>query len=320
MCSLYVGVDIAKLSFDAAFIANGIAHHQTFANNTQGFRALAGWLSHFSSAVKITMEATGVYWEKLAYWSVSKGWQVSVVNPLQIKAYATSIAQRSKTDKLDALLLARFARNEKPTLWQPPNDKEYELRALMRQLRHTRLQLQREQSRLESAPDCIRQLSQKNVAYWQQEIESIEQIIMTFIDTVPLLKARADLLLTVPGVGKKTLPWLLTYLGDGMKFSCAKKVASFAGLAPRLHESGTSVRGKSMIGKSGLADLRSALFMPALVVSFGRHKAFQPFVQRLLANGKRRKEVVIAMMRKILTVAYGVLRSGQPYRKELHAL
>lgn len=319
MCSLYVGIDIAKLSFDAAFVVNGTAHHQTFANNTKGFRALATWLSRFYGDVKITMEATGVYWEKLAYWSVSKGWQVSVVNPLQIKAYATSIAQRSKTDKLDALLLARFARNEQPALWQPPNNEEYKLRALMRQLRHTRLQLQREQSRLESAPDCIRQLSQRNVTYWKQQIEDIEQMVMTFIDTTPLLKARADLLLTIPGVGKKTVPWLLTYLGDGMKFSSAKKVASFAGLAPRLHESGTSVRGKSMIGKSGLADLRTALFMPALVVSFGRYQAFQPFVQRLLANGKRRKEIVIAMMRKILTVAYGVLKSGQPYRAELHA-
>lgn len=322
---LYVGIDIAKRSFDVGVRgAQGAVWHASFDNEVAGFEGLALWLGGLSVAqgalVVLTMEATGVYWEALAFWAVARGWRVCVVNPLQISAYARCVGQRNKTDKLDALLLARFGERECPPFWAPPEALVMELRALLREVRHIKKQLGREVARLQSAPLCVQAVIAECVAFWQGALARVQAQVMAFIEGSTVLKARARLLLSVPGVGEKTVPFLLAYLGDGSGFESAKKVASFAGLAPKLHESGTSVRAKARIGSYGKAVLREALFMPALVVSFGRYRAFVPFVERLLASGKRRKEIVIAVMRKILTVAYGVLKSGKPYDKMRHAV
>jgi transposase len=122
---------------------------------------------------------------------------------------------------------------------------------------------------------------------------------------------------SIPGVGDKTIPWLLAYLGDGQRFSRGKQAAAFAGLSPQPFQSGSSVQGRSRISKAGHTDLRRILFMPALA-TYGRKRAFIPFIDRLKASGKAPMSIIVALMRKILTIAQAVLKSQQPFNPELH--
>src|SRR6201999_705333 len=117
---------------------------------------------------------------------------------------------------------------------------------------------------------------------------------------------------SVPGLGESTIPWLLAYLGDGTRFETTKRASAFVGVCPKPRESGTSVRSKARIAKSGHADLRHALYMPA-VVAYSRCKAFAPFVQRLKAAGKPPKVIIVALMRKLVCIAQAILKSGKKF-------
>ena len=146
----------------------------------------------------------------------------------------------------------------------------------------------------------------------------IDDQISLLIDKTPELKHRASLLATIPGIGKKTLPYLLATIGDGSSFQSAKHLASYAGLSPRHHQSGISIHKQSAIGFSGQKELRSALFMPAVVVSFGRYPTFEKFVKRMEKKGKTKKQIIIAIMRKLLTISHAVIRQNRPFDKHIH--
>jgi transposase len=112
---------------------------------------------------------------------------------------------------------------------------------------------------------------------------------------------------------------LLAFLGNGQRFSKGKQVAAFAGLSPRLWQSGSSVRGKTRITKTGHSDFRRVLYMPA-VVSYAKLAAYKPFVQRLRAAGKAPKAIIVALMRKLLTIAQAVLHTGKPFNAEMYQI
>ena len=134
------------------------------------------------------------------------------------------------------------------------------------------------------------------------------------------LKRNAKLLASIPAVGKLTVPWLLAYLGDGSKFKKAKQATSFAGLTPMIHQSGTSVEKKPRISKIGHSEIRKVLYMPAMGFAFGKYKngAYQSFVTRLNSHGKPKMVVIVALMRKILSIAQAVLKNQQPFNAALH--
>jgi transposase len=150
------------------------------------------------------------------------------------------------------------------------------------------------------------------VEFLDEEIKTLLQAIRDHIDRNDALKHRRQLLKSIPGLGEKTIPWLLSYLSDGHKFDKGKQVVAYAGLNPQHCESGTSVHGKQRVSKIGQADLRGALYMPAVVV-FSRSAFFRPFVDRLKAAGKPAKLIIVALMRKLLTLAHAILKSGQPF-------
>ena len=120
--SVVLGIDIAKLKFDVCLIKeNGKAKHKIFANTKHGFEQLVIWLnSHTVSNLHACLEATGSYGEALALYLFDAGYRVSVVNPAQVKAFAASRLTRTKTDKVDAELIARFCLLQQPSAWQPP--------------------------------------------------------------------------------------------------------------------------------------------------------------------------------------------------------
>jgi len=313
-----LGIDIAKLKFDVALIVKDKFKSKVFHNTPEGFASLSEWLAqHGISQLHACMEATGVYWVALAEYLADAGHQVSVVNPAQISSYGKSILQRGKTDIQDARLIARFCERERPSVWQPEPLEQRQLLLLVRQLQHVNDCLYAERNRIQTAAPVVQASIQFIIDCLEKESRQLEKRIQDHIDQNPTLKRNQQLLDSIPGVGEKTAPWLLAYLGDGQRFSRGKQAAAFAGLSPHPFQSGSSVQGRSRISKTGHADLRRILYMPALA-TYGRKKAFQPFITRLKESGKAPMSIIVALMRKILTIAQAVLKAQQPFNPELH--
>jgi transposase len=151
----------------------------------------------------------------------------------------------------------------------------------------------------------------------EAQVEALAKQARQRIDDDPGMKGRRELLDSIPGLGERTVAVLLAYGADPAHFRDARQVAAFAGLSPRLHDSGTSVKAKPRLSKVGHAFLRKALYMPAMVALY-KTAWGQRFRERLAAAGKPPKLIIGAMMRKLLHVAFGVLKSGKPFDPALH--
>lgn len=314
-----LGIDISKLKFDACLIReSGELRHKVFPNSPAGFARLCAWLStHHAGRAHACLEATGTYSEALATFLHEAGHVVSVVNPAQIKAYAQSRLSRAKTDKADAALIAQFCAERRPPEWRPLPREVRELQALARRLDSLAEMRQMEANRLEvAAAEAVRESLAGHLAYLDEEIARTEELIRSHIDTHPGLRAQHDLLLSIPGIGETTAAKLLSEIMDVKLYESARQLAAFAGLAPRLHVSGSSVRRKARLSKAGAPRLRKALYFPAIVAM--RHNPHvRALSERLKGRGKCPMQVIGAAMRKLIHIAYGVLKSGRPFDPEL---
>jgi len=311
--NIVIGADIAKKKFDVACLLEGKFKHKVFTNDAAGFASFVAWFLSLCVDTNplICMEATGAYSLPLADYLVNHGFSVSLVNPAKIHAFAKSELSRAKTDKADAKLIARYALKMQPPLWTPPPANIRELQALVRRVEHLLEMIQMEQNRLETA-DASTHLSITNVLNTlETELKSTRKAIKDHIDNYPDLKQRSDLLETIPGIGEACIAHLLLALSEHHGFTHAKQVAAFAGLAPVLRESG-QWRGNTHISKTGDSALRKVLYMPALCA-----KRYNPVIQvfwdRLQRNGKNGKAITCAAMRKLIHIAFGVIKSGKPF-------
>lgn len=268
----------------------------------------------------VTLEATNIYWHDVTeYLHKKQDVIVSVMNPLQTAAYAKCRMQRGKTDKMDALLLARYGKNEQPAPWKLLNKASSQLLKLVRQHEHLKGGKQVEQARLQTADKLIQPSIKSMINSLSKQIALMAEKIKAHIKADAALSEGFKLLKSIPGIGDNTAPWLLAVLDNGERFGRGKQAACYAGLTPRPWQSGSSVRGKTSISKVGSSELRKVLYMPAVVVSYGRHKHYRAFIRRLENRGKKKMEVIVAVMRKIITIAQAVLRTKTPYDKALHA-
>jgi transposase len=307
-----VGVDIAKASFDAARLAGGQYKHRKFDNTPEGFALFAEWLAGFGDeAAHVCMEATGAYSVPLAEYLAAQGFHVSVVNPAKIAAFAKSELSRAKTDKADAKLIARYCLALCPPAWTPPPPEIRKLLALLRRVEHLQEMERMEQNRLDTADPAIAGSIQAVLATLEQELKATRAQIRRHFDDHPGLKQRRDLLESIPGVGAATAAWLLTLLSEHHGFIDAKQAVAQAGLAPAIRQSGQWA-GKTRLSKTGDPLLRKALYMPMLsAMQF--NPAIRVFCQRLTANGKPGLAVVCAAMRKLIHIAFAILKSGKPF-------
>jgi transposase len=296
---LFLGIDISKRDFHAALLAGDLSTVKSFPNNARGFRQLATWLRKSKAAgVHACMEATGVYWENLAAFLHAEEHHVSVMNPSQIKAFASSELLRVKTDSVDAALIARFCRANRPGYWAPPGPGVRELQTLVRRLEALKGDRHQQISRCADArrePE-IRAL----IRSFDRAIKETERKIRLSIRDNDKMREQSDLLCSIPGVAEKTAAVLM------------------AEVFPRIRQSGTSLRTKGGLSKSGNSRVRKCLFFPAIVGS-SRNPTLKAFAARLAARGKAKMSVVGALMRKLLVLCYGVLKSGVPFNAALAA-
>lgn len=321
METVVLGIDIAKNKFDVALILNGKIRSKVLSNNPEGFKALQQWLVQrwHVNHVHVCMEATGAYWEDLAIFLADQEHTVSVVNPLMIKGFARSEMSRNKTDKGDARLIAKFCQSKKPDPWIAPSKEVRELQALVRRLDSLISMKGMEINRLSVSEDVVETSIKDHLAYLEREIEKTKKQIKDHIDQNPTLRKQRDLLASIPGIGEATIAIVLAEIRSIDNFSNAKQLAAFAGLNPMLHESGSSVRGKTRLSKIGNNKLRKALFFPAMVA-----KRFNPviadFANRLERNGKNKMAIIGAVMRKLVHMIYGILKSDLPFNSAISSI
>lgn len=315
----HLGIDVAKAKLDCALrLPDGKLRSKVVENNLNGFKVLIEWLEkHEATTVHTCMEATGVYWEAVAEYLASRGMSVSVVNPAQIKAFGASQMVRTKTDKVDARLIASFCCERSPKAWQAPSPAEQALRAMVLRLDALQGMRTQESNRLEVAREAVKSGIASHIAWLDKEIDALAKTIRDHMDDDSQLKDKRALLDSIPGLGERTIAILLAFYANLERFQNARQAAAFAGLDPRQHDSGSSVHGKPRMSKIGHAFLRKALYMPAMVALY-KTAWGKRFHARLAASGKPGMLIIGAMMRKLIHVAFGVLKSGKNFDPAMH--
>lgn len=318
--STILGIDVAQATLAVALWRDGaIVEQAEFDNTHTGFNKLHRFLKKRQAVpAHACLEATGRYWEHLAEFLFEHGYDVSVVNPARIKKYAESQLKRNKTDRLDAEIIADFCQSQQPPLWSPPSPAQRELQTLVRHLADLGSDRQRQRNRLHALQHAAHPSStvldnlQQQIAFLTAQIDQVKQAIQDHIDRHPDLKQQRDLLDSIQGIGPLTAAKLLGEYGDMSQFTDVRQVVAFAGLNPRHHQSGSSVKGHTSISKMGRSSIRATLYMPAVVAKRANPRLVV-FAERLAARGLCQMEIIVAVMRKLLHFAYGVLKSGQPF-------
>ena len=317
-----LGIDVSKKTFDVALLREEKYKNKKFANTVEGFQQLQSWLNHQDVSidhVHACLESTGIYSRGLATYLHDQGCQVSVINGAQVKGFAQGELSRTKTDKKDACVLARFCRAMNPPLWQPETREIRELKALVRRLEALLEMHRQEQNRLESADSVLLAELQSHIVDLEVRMEQTRKAIDDHIDRHPDLRQKRELLESIPGIGEKTSAAVLSVVADVRAFSSAKKLAAFCGLSPRERQSGTSIRGRAGMSKIGCRMIRKQLFFPAMV-ALQYNKALKDMRTRMLKDGKPKMLIIGAAMRRLVHIIYGVLKHKTPFNENLRTV
>ncbi len=309
----YLGIDVSKRSLRLALLRrDGKYRDRTLENSPQGHQQLRNWLEQKATGpVHVCLEATGPYGEAVAEFLHEAGYRVSIVNPARVKAFAQSEGLRTKTDKVDARLIARFCQALDPEPWSPPPPRLRRLQALVRRLDALQQMRLQEEGRLEGAHSCVEPEIRRHLEYLEKQSQQLLQQIQDLIDDDPDLRQQARLLSSIPGISDLTSARLLAEIRF-QQYDSAREVAAYTGLTPREFQSGT-LRGKPRLCKRGNVHLRKALYMPALA-AIRCNPQVRALAERMRKRGKKGKVIVIAAMRKLIHIAFGVLKHQTPFQ------
>ena len=315
---IFFGIDISKLTFDVTVLIEDKSKHKKFDNNPQGFVRFNKWIKSLNSESYICMEATGIYSMHLALFLVKKKYKTIVSNPYKIKNYARMKMNRNKTDKADSLCVAQYCKNlyrenEIDNQVYVPKSKYFQrLQALVTRLEQVKLLRVQEVNHLESTLDIVSiKFIKQTIKQLEKQITAVKNSIVECVNQDLMLKKQVKLLITIDGIGEITAWSILAYLGDISLFATSGQVTSFAGINPCIGDSGTSLK-TSRLSKMGHKRLRKSLYMPAITAK-KHNPVLIEFYDKLLKKGKPKKVAICAVMRKLLVIAYGVLKSEMAF-------
>ncbi len=312
-----LGIDVSKDTLDVTLIdAQGQKKQAQFKNTAQGLKALKKWLKKRNGhPLHVCLEATNVYWEACAAFCYQQAWAVSVVNPARIHGFAKSQMRRNKTDAEDSDTIADFCAQMQATLrlWQPPTPEQRQLRAWVRHQAALQKSHTQYTNRLHtcSAP-AIRTSLETMLAALETELAQVESHIQAVLAAHETLQQQVTLLVSIKGIGEKTAIFLLAEMYDLAEYENARAAAADVGVTPRHYESGTSVKRRPRLSKVGKASVRAALYWPA-ITAMQHNPLVKALADRLEARGKPKKVIIGAAMRKLLHLAYGVLKNQTPF-------
>lgn len=312
---LCCGIDVSHTTLDICYQNNlGELFHLRVGNNNAGYQKI---IEHTGVHYHFVMEATGVYYIRLAFYLHSRCCKLSVVNAIAIKRYIQMHLERNKTDKKDAAWICRYAMEQVPDYWQMPDNAYFESKQLYNTIREYTEQIKRFNNQLHS----LRLLPVPS----KDTIKSLEKIIESMEKEIKLLEQKLQLLLqqwqpeqlknvsSIKGIGKRAAAMLIVFTQGFKHTQNHRQLISFAGLAPVQYSSGSSIQGKPRIYKRGGKNLRDVLYMCSMN-AMKTNSACKALYERLRANGKTGKQALIAVCNKLLKQVFAVVKSNSLYQ------
>lgn len=316
-----IGIDVSKDSLMCCIgMADDHSHSfgksKIFRNDFDGFQALFEWCGLTPDSVFV-MEATGVYYENLAYFLDDKGCHLSVVLPNKIKYYTKSLNVKTKTDGVDAKVLSRFGLERPLTLWHMPSPMMREIKFLSREFREIKAKLIVIKNQLHArnhsagCPQSAQNRLKRQIVLLEGQLLEIEAELRMAVSNDPVLAEKISKIETIPGIGFMSITCILGETNAFALVSNLKQLASYAGLDVEHRQSGNK-EGKTRISKKGNALIRQAVYMPALCASV-HNPEMKTFYQRLIARKPAKKIAVTALARKLLLLTYVLWKNDEVY-------
>lgn len=314
-----IGIDVSKKKLDVCALFDGKSRKKIVDNSVSGFKSLRNWI--FKNNINnphICMESTGCYSESVAEFFHELGFKVSVVNPLQIKAFRNSKLIRQKTDSVDAQIIAEFCLQNAPTARKPRSPEQKDLHNLNVRISALKAELNRASNALENKnlSKVILKSIHDELKFLKKQIVLLEDEAQKIINSNQNLKEQFDRITEIKGVGEKLALAIIADMPDVSNFQKSGQFSAFAGVSPSHFQSGSSVRGKSRISRLGSKSIRKVLYMSALVVK-NHNPHFQKFVQNLQKKGKAPKIIIVAIMRKLMCILFGMLKNSSNFDPKL---
>ena len=312
----YIGVDVSKASLE---VSNALGtRRKKFDNTASGIRRLSDWLKLGSEeeGVHLVIEPTSSYHLPLLQALASGGTACSTINPARSAAFARAKGLRAKTDPVDARMLASLGETQQPQPDMPPDEGREEAKATRRHLEWLEQEVRRVRNRREAAqfspwtPDAVLDSLERTIDQLEEEIAKLRKSLDQQLESHPKLAAQLQLLLSIPGVGKKTAQLLLSEMPAVSNFTDGGQWAAFCGLTPEPRQSGKG--NYSRLCRAGTARVRAGLYLPA-VCALRHNPLVMELGERLLARGKSSRVRIVAAMHKLMRLCYGVLKSGRPF-------
>ncbi len=318
-----VGIDVSKDKLDVVSIdEQQERHYLQVENNVAGWKELLRFLKKSKGqAVRVCLEATGRYSEGVANALYEASYRLSVVNPARIRGYANAQLRRNKTDKLEAHISADVCRTQETQACCPAQEEIRVLQGLVRHLAVLETDKGSVDNRLRDSaalPALVVQQLRTQQTLLTAQLEPLKSALQDHIDHHPDLKKKRDLMDSITGIGPLTAAKLLAECRPLTEFDDVRQLVAFAGLNPAHHQSGSSIKKKTLISKCGNSAIRAALYRPAISAK-NHNPILRAFAQRWRAKGLCEMAIIAAVMPKLLHLVYGVLKSGQPFDPNFQA-
>ena len=309
----YIGIDISKDSFVVAYPRKSGYTTKTFMNNTKGVRS---FITSLPEDCHCVMEATGNYSMLLLYLLQQAGIPTSMENPQKIKHFSRAMMTVTKTDEIDAKLIAMYGEKMNPAPYKIPSEsiillkqKRTVLRQLKKQLT-AMTNLQHSLSVLPKQDPTAKVATEQTIKFLRKQISKLEEEITNLSNKE--FKRQMELLTSIKGIGESIASALITATGGFANFSNAKQISRFLGLCPTYQQSGTSVNVKGHINRNGDSHLRGQLYIVAMA-SIRCNTACRETYERLCDRGKPGKVALIAVANKLIRQMFAVVTYNRPY-------
>ena len=316
MIDAILGIDVSKNTLDVSISSSTKVRTKSFANSSDGWHHLLDWLTTQKiQRVHACLESTGRYSLGIAYALYEAGHVVSIINPAQIRDFVRTKLGRNKTDGVDASHIREYCELFKLKPWAPPSEAHRRLGELQTVRAGIIAGLTEWKNRKNSGMiDAVAQsLADVTISHFTSQLSAVDEAITQTIDNDSVLRRKRDLLLSISGVGETLAGVVLAELPGPDVLHSSAEVVAYVGLNPRQHQSGTSIDRVTRISKIGNAVLRAALYMPAMS-AMRYNPAIVALVARLKSQGRLKpKQIVVAAMRKLLVLCFGVLKTGKPF-------
>jgi transposase len=295
-----------------------------FVNTPTGFKELEQWVKkHADASVTLvyTMEATGIYYEQIAWYLFTHAKVVSVILPNKARQYARSLGLKRKNDKIDSIGLARMGAEQNLPRWQPLSKQFYQLRTLTRELEslhQTKTALNNQlhsqsHAQLESKSTQKRLLAM--IKLLDKQIESIQQEVHQLVEADSELKRKLEHITQIEGVGLMSAITVIAETNGFALIENGKQLVSYAGYDVVENQSGKRV-GKTIISKKGNYRIRRILHLPSFNVVRYEGGLFKTFFDRLIDNGKKKMQAYVAVQKKLLVLIYTLWQNDIPYQPD----